>query len=147
MIILLLWDLRSTLCVVDHLWPLIYVYMYYVCVLNNCMQCEQQTLISIWDNYIIGTDAILPHLREWNLKARPESLNQQTIIVVSWCQVLKNKLVTHLDVAIELYFCYKGDVRNLSPFGDVLYLKMLLSSIKLNTKDLIWNNNSQHRFW
>ena len=22
----------------------IYIYMYYVCVLNNCMQCEQQTL-------------------------------------------------------------------------------------------------------
>ena len=36
----------------------------------------------------------------------------------------------------KIYFYNKTDVRNLLPFGGVLYLKMLLlSSIKLNTKD------------
>ena len=53
------------------------MYIYYVCVLNNCIQCEQQTL------RYIGADPILPHLRASDLKARPESLNQQAIFVVS----------------------------------------------------------------
>ena len=47
----------------------------------------------------------------------------------------------------NINFYYKEDVRNWSPFGGALYLKMLLSSIKLNKKDLIWYNNSQHSFW
>ena len=42
-------------------------------------------IISIWDNYIIGIgkDDILSHLHDWNLKVRPESINQQTTFVVS----------------------------------------------------------------
>ena len=51
----------------------IYIYMYYVCVLNNCMQCEQQTLRSNFDmrslNYWYRCyNTTLPHFARLKFK-------------------------------------------------------------------------------
>ena len=49
------------------------------------------------------------------------------------------------EAVVKSTYC-KINIRNLLPVGGVLNLKMLLSSIKLNAKDLIWYSNSKRYF-
>ena len=52
---------------------IIYIYIY-ICSVNR----KLWSMVSIWDNYIIETDAIVPHLGDYNLKAHPEIWNSKS---------------------------------------------------------------------
>ena len=59
MLILLVWDL-STLCVVDHLWPLIYIYIY-IYIDTHIFTYSHQKASRIWD--VVSVISCSKHFR------------------------------------------------------------------------------------